>query len=140
MRYGVAIKKKYKYDEKGAPLEPFSIKKEMKHGEFMEGAYVDMRKDVSWDPWLESVREDMEKIDKNKCQQKGSDSEEDEDSSSSEDEKAERKLEKEEQKKELEEAEELEKERPTIKKDLLQKLSLLVDKSNYHQETLLLQR
>ena len=131
----MAIKKKYKYDEKGAPLEPFSIKKELKHGEFMEGAYVGLRKDASWDPWLESVREDMEKIDKNKCLQKGSDSEEDEDSSSSEDEKAERKLEREEQKKEVEEAEELEKQKPGILRDLLGKLSVLVDKSNFHEET-----
>ena len=117
-KYSQPIKKKYKYDHLGVPFEPFHMGKKDLDNKI---------EDDSWDPWLESVKPQMLKMDLQQCNTLAKSDDEEKNDSSSEDNPADIKIEIAQRKKEDEEQRQLIKERPSIKLQLITRLIELLD-------------
>lgn len=57
-------KKKHLFTEDGIPIEPFSVRQEQQEHIFDSTIVKDTKKDGSWDPWLLSVEEHMQNLEK----------------------------------------------------------------------------
>eukprot|EP00826_Nyctotherus_ovalis_P008498 TRINITY_DN12205_c0_g1_i1.p1 TRINITY_DN12205_c0_g1~~TRINITY_DN12205_c0_g1_i1.p1 ORF type:complete len:300 (+),score=109.16 TRINITY_DN12205_c0_g1_i1:141-1040(+) len=67
VHYSIKRKKKHKYTEDGMRIEPFSVREEQEDRIFDSTIVRDAKNDGSWDPWLVSVEDEMQKLDREKA-------------------------------------------------------------------------
>jgi len=66
-QHSIKRRKKYRYTGDGIPIEPFSVREEEENRIFDSTIVKDTKKDGSWDPWLLSVEDELQELDKKKA-------------------------------------------------------------------------